>query len=180
MGFTGCGGTDTSFDQTAGPQAGDTVVTMGTSMGTIKLHLFTDLTPEISKNFVTLAEEGYYDGLIFHRVIDGFMIQGGDPSGNGTGGRSYLGAGINIDDEIAPGLSHVRGALSMANRGPNTNGSQFFIVQADSTFLDGSYSLFGQVYEGMDIVDMIAKVEKDANDKPLTPITIDQVAVSTY
>ncbi len=179
--LTGCNSTTTmtDFDQLSGPQDGDTVVTMSTSMGDIKIRLFADLVPEITKNFVTLSEDGYYDGLTFHRVINGFMIQGGDPNGNGTGGHSYKGEGTILNDEIASELSHVRGALSMANRGPNTNGSQFFIVQSDSAFLDGGYSLFGQVYEGMDVVDSISSVEKDSRDMPLEPVIIETVKVET-
>ena len=182
FGSAGCARSDDSaeFDQFSGPQSGDTVVTMKTSMGDIKLRLFPDLTPEMVTNFTTLAEDGFYDGLTFHRVIDGFMIQGGDPNGNGTGGHSYKGEGTKLDDELAPELSHVRGAISMANSGPNTNGSQFFIVQSDSTFLDGGYSLFGQVYEGIDIVDEIASVETSSSDKPTEDVVIETVKVATF
>ncbi|MFA6528557.1 MAG: peptidylprolyl isomerase [Candidatus Gracilibacteria bacterium] len=159
------------------PVSGDTIATITTNMGVIKIKFFADLAPEIVKNFTTLAGEGYYDGLIFHRIIEGFMIQGGDPKGNGTGGHSYKGEDTKLDDEIAPELSHIRGAVSMANSGPNTNGSQFFIVHKDSTFLDGGYSIFAQVYEGMDVVDAIASVEVDENDKPLTDVVIEKVEV---
>ena len=174
------GGSSGEFDQFSGPQSGDTVVTIKTSEGDISLRLFADLTPEMVTNFTTLANEGYYDGLIFHRVISGFMIQGGDPNGNGTGGHSYKGEGTKLDDEIVGDLTHLRGAISMANSGANTNGSQFFIVQADSDFLDGGYSLFGQVYDGMDVVDAIAAVETDKHDKPEEDGVIETVKVSTY
>lgn len=178
--ISSCGGGTSTFDQFLGPQSGDTVATIKTAMGDIKIRLFANLTPEMAKNFTTLAESGYYDGLVFHRVIDGFMIQGGDPNGNGTGGSSYKGEGTTLNDEIIDGLTHVRGAISMANRGANTNGSQFFIVQTDSTYLDGGYSLFGQVYEGMDVVDAIAKVEINSMDKPSTDVVIETVSISTY
>ncbi|PIX79249.1 peptidylprolyl isomerase [Candidatus Peregrinibacteria bacterium CG_4_10_14_3_um_filter_44_21] len=178
MATSGCA--NATFDQFSGPQAGDTVVTMQTSEGDIKIRLFDELTPEMVTNFTTLAKEGYYDGLLFHRVIDGFMIQGGDPNGNGTGGHSYKGAGTKLDDEIAPGLTHSRGAISMANSGSDTNGSQFFIVQSDAAYLDGSYSLFGQVYDGMDVVDAIADVTTDGNDKPIVDVVIESVQIDTY
>jgi len=178
MATSGCA--NATFDQFSGPQAGDTVVTMQTSEGDIKIRLFDELTPEMVTNFTTLAKEGYYDGLLFHRVIDGFMIQGGDPNGNGTGGHSYKGAGTKLDDEIAPGLTHSLGAISMANSGSDTNGSQFFIVQSDAAYLDGSYSLFGQVYDGMDVVDAIADVTTDGNDKPIVDVVIESVQIDTY
>lgn len=168
------------FDQFSGPQEGDTVAVMETSMGTIKIRLFDDLTPEMVKNFTTHAENGYYDNLIFHRVIEGFMIQGGDPNGNVTGVNSYLGVDTKLDDEIAPGLSHLRGAISMANSGPNTNGSQFFIMHADATYLDGNYSLFGQVYEGLEVVDSIAALETYGADRPVEEVTINSVEISTF
>lgn len=178
FGLFGCGAK--KFDQTAMPASGDTIATITTNMGTIKIKFFSDLTPETVKNFTTLAQEGFYDGLIFHRVIEGFMIQGGDPNGNGTGGYSYKGEGTTLDDEIAPELSHIKGAVSMANRGePNTGGSQFFIVQKDSTYLDGGYSIFAQVYEGIDVVDAIAAVEVDGNDKPVTDVVIESIKITT-
>lgn len=178
FGLFGCSAK--KINQTSAPVSGDTIATITTNMGTIKIKFFSDLTPETVKNFTALAKEGYYDGLIFHRVIEGFMIQGGDPNGNGTGGHSYKGEGTTLDDEIASELSHVKGAVSMANHGPDTSGSQFFIVQKDSTYLDGSYSLFGQVYEGMDIVDAIAAVPVDGNDKPLVDVVIEKVEITSY
>jgi len=177
VGMFGC--STKKFDQTATPEKGDTIATITTTMGIVKIKFFEDLAPEIVKNFTTLAQDGYYDGLVFHRVIEGFMIQGGDPKGNGTGGHSYKGEGTTLEDEIAPELSHVRGAISMANRGPDTNGSQFFIVHKDATYLDGGYSIFAQVYEGMDIVDSIAVVDVDSNDKPLTDVVIESIEITT-
>ena len=177
VGMFGC--STKKFDQTATPEKGDTIATITTTMGIVKIKFFEDLAPEIVKNFTTLAQDGYYDGLVFHRVIEGFMIQGGDPKGNGTGGHSYKGEGTTLEDEIAPELSHVRGAISMANRGKDTNGSQFFIVHKDATYLDGGYSIFAQVYEGMDIVDSIAVVDVDSNDKPLTDVVIESIEITT-
>ena len=168
------------FDQTAMPKAGDKIITMETTKGTIKIKLFPELAPKTVENFTGLAEKGYYDGLIFHRVIPDFMIQGGDPTGTGTGGESVWGG--KFANEISPYLKNLRGALSMANAGPNTNGSQFFIVQKEdgASWLDGQYNVFGQVYEGMDVVDAIANVKRDANDKPLEDIKMDKVTVGTY
>ena len=143
------------------------VIVMKTSMGTIKLRLFPEKAPKTVENFVAHAKEGYYDGLTFHRVIPGFMIQGGCPNGNGTGGESIWGR--PFEDEFDVELRNFRGALSMANAGPCTNGSQFFIVQADSTFLDGDYAGFGHVTEGMDIVDKICEDAKPTDDNGTIP-----------
>jgi cyclophilin family peptidyl-prolyl cis-trans isomerase len=146
-------------------------VTLETNLGNIVIRLYTDEAPNLTENFTELASAGKYDGTIFHRVIKGFMIQGGDfENFNGTGGTSADG-GL-LADEISLNLSHVRGAVSMANRGPNTNGSQFFIVQEDSKFLDGRHSVIGQVVEGMDVVDRIASVPTDLEDKPLEKVTV--------
>ncbi len=130
-----------------------TTATMTTSKGVIKLNLFTDEAPETTGNFIKLAKEGFYDGLIFHRVIDDFMIQGGCPQGTGTGD-----AGYKFDDEAgALALPHDKpGRLSMANAGPNTNGSQFFITHVPTPWLDGKHGVFGEVLEGQDVVDAIA------------------------
>ena len=165
------------------PEAGDTVATISTSHGDIKILLYTDLAPETSKNFIELVKARKYHGAIFHRVIDEFMIQGGDfENKNGTGGYSYKGQGTYWQDEFGAGLTHVRGAVSMANAGPNTGGSQFFIVNApDGTvFLDGKHAIFGYVYEGMDIVDKIAQVEKDGGDKPLEDVVMREVVTTTF
>lgn len=144
-----------------------------TSMGTIKIDLFEKETPNTVNNFVTLAKKGFYNGLIFHRVIPDFMIQGGDPTGTGTGGPGY-----NFADEIT-GQPIVKGTLAMANSGPNTNGSQFFIVTAVETpWLNDKHTNFGIVTEGQEIVDAISMVERDPSDKPLTPITIESIEIT--
>lgn len=149
--------------------SGKHTVVMKTSMGDITLELDADAAPKTVTNFVTLAKSGYYNGLTFHRVIPRFMIQGGDPSGDGTGGASVFGA--SFEDEIND-YKLVRGVIAMANRGPDTNGSQFFIVQADATpWLDGRHTVFGKVTEGLELVDAIAAVERDQNDKPISPVT---------
>lgn len=149
-------------------------VTMKTNMGDIKLELYADKTPKTVENFIGLAKDGKYDNIPFHRVIEGFMIQGGDyENQNGTGGKSIW--GTEFEDEIVPELSNVRGVISMANRGPNTNGSQFFIVQQDATYLDGRHTVFGHVTEGMDIVDKIAGVPTDMMDRPLEPVVIESI-----
>ncbi len=170
----------TTFDQTAGPKAGAQIVVMETSSGTIKIQLFPEYAPKTVENFVGLIEKGYYDGIIFHRVIPDFMIQGGDPGGNGRGGESLWGG--KFEDEFSPNVSNIRGALSMANAGPNTNGSQFFVVQKEggTPWLDNRHSVFGQVYEGMDIVDEIANAERDGVDKPLEEISMTKVTVDTF
>lgn len=180
----------------------EALVIMNTSIGAIKIKLFPELAPKTVENFLTHAENGYYDGIIFHRVIEDFMIQGGDPTGTGMGGESIYGE--EFEDEFSMNLFNLRGALSMANAGPNTNGSQFFIVQASQApgtveqlksggwpdeiaeayvemggtpHLDQKHTVFGQVVEGMDIVDQMAVVEKDANDKPVEDITIDSIEI---
>ena len=144
-------------------------VVIKTNLGDITVELDADKAPKTVTNFVTLAKAGYYDGLTFHRVIPRFMIQGGDPSGDGTGGASVFGA--SFEDEIND-QKLVRGALAMANRGPDTNGSQFFLVQAEATpWLDGRHTVFGMVTSGIDVVDEIAAVQRDSNDKPTKPVT---------
>lgn len=168
-----------SFDQTAMPESGEQIVVMKTNMGIIKIRLFPTRAPKTVENFIGLVDKGYYNGLIFHRVIPDFMIQGGDPTGTGMGGESLWGG--KFEDEFNPDLKNIRGALSMANSGPNTNGSQFFIVQSEATpWLNNRHSVFSQVFEGMDIVDKIAHADKDANDKPLTDIIMEEVALSTF
>lgn len=171
------------FNQTDMPEKGDTIAVLTTSKGLIKIRLFEDKTPEMVKNFTTLAGEGKYDGVTFHRVIKDFMVQTGDfQNNNGTGGHSYKGPGIDLNDEIDPELKHIRGAVSMANRGPNTNGSQFFIVHPEegATFLDGGYTIFGQVFEGLEAVDAIAIVETDASDKPLEAVLIEKMEIVEF
>ncbi|WP_210471125.1 peptidylprolyl isomerase [Sporosarcina sp. 6E9] len=180
------------------------VVAINTTLGQIKIKLFPDIAPKTVENFLTHAKEGYYDGVIFHRVMDEFMIQGGDPTGTGAGGESIY--GDSFEDEFSDSVFHFRGALSMANAGKNTNGSQFFIVQktdvdeaaleqekdlvysdeireayesmGGTPHLDHSHTVFGQVIEGMDTVDKIAKAE--ANDtRPIEDIIIESIEILT-
>jgi peptidyl-prolyl cis-trans isomerase B (cyclophilin B) len=150
-----------------------THATVQTNQGTIDLELFDEDAPTTVGNFVKLAREGFYDGVVFHRVIPDFMIQGGDPTGTGSGGPGY-----QFEDEFNDHRV-VRGALAMANAGPNTNGSQFFIVTADACpWLDGKHTVFGQVREGMDVVDAISNVETDARDRPRDEVRIESVTLS--
>lgn len=181
----------------------EVLVEMNTTLGAIKIKLFPEQAPKTVENFLTHAKNGYYEGIIFHRVITDFMIQGGDPTGTGMGGESIY--GHSFEDEFAPELMNLRGALSMANAGPNTNGSQFFIVQMSKVpdnmigqmqdagfpeevinaykehggtpWLDGKHTVFGHVVEGMDIVDKIANVEKDFRDKPVEDVVIESIKV---
>ena len=150
-----------------------TQATLHTSEGPIEIELFPEEVPKTVENFTKLASDGFYDGLSFHRVIPDFMIQGGCPVGDGTGGPGYT-----FEDETS-GHPVARGALAMANAGPNTNGSQFFIVTADACpWLDGKHTVFGRVVEGQDIVDRISQVDRDGRDKPTTPVTIDRIELS--
>ncbi|MBL1224445.1 peptidylprolyl isomerase [Enterococcus sp. BWR-S5] len=175
------------------------LIEMVTTEGSIEIKLFPEIAPKTVENFITHAKDGYYDGLAFHRVINNFMIQGGDPEGNGTGGESIWGE--PFEDEISNQLYNLRGALSMANAGPGTNGSQFFIVQnsddvsdgllkneypmaiidayknGGTPHLDGAHTVFGQVVKGMDIVDKIAEAETDENDKPKKDIKIEKINI---
>lgn len=192
--------------QTRKPAAGDKVAEIVTTMGNIKVLLFPEAAPKAVENFVGLAEKGYYDGIIFHRVIKDFMIQGGDPTGTGMGGESIWGKPFK--DEFHPAFHNICGALSMANAGPGTNGSQFFVVQlnnVDSRFieqmedipdsfpadtiedyknlggtpwLDYRHTVFGQVYDGMNVVNDIANTEVGANDKPVTDVKIEKIIIS--
>jgi cyclophilin family peptidyl-prolyl cis-trans isomerase len=149
-----------------------TNATMQTNHGVIELELFDEDAPKTVANFTKLAGDGFYDGVIFHRVIPDFMIQGGDPTGTGSGGPGYT-----FEDEFNDHRV-VRGALAMANAGPNTNGSQFFIVTADSCpWLDGKHTVFGQVTDGMDVVDAISDVDRDAGDRPREDVVIERVAL---
>lgn len=183
-------------------QENEILVEMETSMGMVKIKLFPDYAPKTVENFVTHSKNGYYNGLIFHRVINDFMIQGGDPKGNGTGGESIYGKAF--EDEFSVNLFNLRGALSMANSGANTNGSQFFIVQNSSVtsqmmsqmeeagypkeiiaayeqggtpWLDFKHTVFGQVVEGMEIVDNIANTKTGANDKPVEDVIIKNINI---
>ena len=144
--------------------------TLHTSEGAIELELYPDAAPKTVENFEKLSGDGFYEGVIFHRVIPDFMIQGGDPTGTGTGGPGY-----EFEDEFNEHRV-TRGALAMANAGPNTNGSQFFIVTVEEApWLDGKHTVFGRVTAGMDVVDRISQVERDANDRPREPVTIERV-----
>jgi len=150
-----------------------TQATLHTSEGSIEIELFPDEAPKTVANFTRLAGEGFYDGLIFHRVIPDFMIQGGCPEGIGTGGPGY-----KFEDEFND-HKVVKGAVAMANSGPNTNGSQFFIVTAEATpWLDGKHTVFGQVTSGQDVVDRIQEVDRDGRDRPTTPVTIDRIELT--
>ena len=147
---------------------------MKTSKGDIEIELFDDDAPKTVDNFVNLVQSGYYDGLVFHRIIEDFMIQGGCPRGDGTGGPGY-----EFEDE-ANDHRIVRGALAMANRGPNTNGSQFFIVTADECpWLDGKHTVFGRIAGNMDVIEAIATVKTDRSDRPKDAITINEIVVET-
>jgi len=184
-------------------QAGEVLVEMNTTLGAIKIKLFPEFAPKTVENFLGHAKSGYYNGIIFHRVIQDFMIQGGDPTGTGMGGESIW--GDSFEDEFSDKLFNLRGALSMANASPNTNGSQFFLVQmkhlpsdmlrqlqgagfpeeiieayaqnGGTPWLDHKHTVFGHVVEGMDIVDKIADVEKDPRDKPLEDVKIESITV---
>ena len=192
--------------QTAKPEKNDKTAVIKTTLGDIKVKLFPDAAPKAVENFTSLAKNGYYNGIIFHRVIPDFMIQGGDPTGTGMGGESVWGK--PFEDEFSPDYHNIRGALSMANAGPGTNGSQFFIVQLDSAdpslisqmeqlpeyfppesvedyktlggtpWLDYKHTVFGFVYEGMNVVDKIAAVKCGAGDKPLEDVVINEITVS--
>ena len=149
--------------------------------GVIRLELYPEIAPESVKNFIALANSGFYDGLIFHRVISGFMIQGGDPDGRGTGGPGYSIKGEFSANGVENDISHVRGVLSMARATPyDSGGSQFFIVHKDSTFLDGQYAAFGRVISGMDVVDRIAGVTVDSKSKPYKNQVMETVRVETW
>ena len=154
-------------------EAGNTqkLVRLETNMGNITIELDADM-PITAGNFETLAKKGYYDGVIFHRVISGFMIQGGDPTGTGMGGPGYA-----IKDEFTARNRNSRGTLSMANAGPNTGGSQFFINLIDNNFLDSKHPVFGKVVEGMDVVDKIGKTKTGHGDKPLKEVKIVKAVV---
>ena len=154
------------------------IATIKTNMGNIEIELFANDVPKTVENFVGLALKGYYNGIIFHRVIDNFMIQTGDPTGTGSGGESFW--GNKFEDEFKPHLKHDQpGILSMANAGPNTNGSQFFITLVPTPWLDGKHSIFGKVVNGMDVVEKIGKVQiSKPFDKPLKDVVMEEVTIS--
>jgi peptidyl-prolyl cis-trans isomerase A (cyclophilin A) len=174
---SGCASAPQTGQQTGNDnmtKTGNSIVVFDTSMGSFKAEIFEDKVPITAKNFLGLVKKGFYNGLIFHRVIDGFMIQGGDPSGDGTGGPGYT-----IPDEFRADLKHdSEGMLSMANTGqPGTGGSQFFITLAPTPWLDGKHAIFGKVTEGMDVVRKIGKVQTDASDRPLQAVVIKKITV---
>lgn len=198
------------LEQMKPPVEGEEIAVLHTNHGDIKLRLFEEAAPKTVENFKGLINKKYYDGIIFHRVIDNFMIQGGDPTGTGAGGESIFGK--KFKDEINLNFRNFRGALSMANAGPNTNGSQFFIVQAGpvsedvisqmrsagekkgypdtivdvyenlgGTFwLDGKHTVFGQVFEGMEVVDEIASLKVDFRDRPVEDVIIESAEIIKY
>lgn len=179
--LAGCSSTDTSIPTSANlsapaperKEAETMKATIETNMGNIEIELFSGEAPKTVANFVKLAKSGFYDGIIFHRVIPDFMVQTGDPTGTGMGGPGY-----SFADEFAPGLKHDKpGMLSMANSGPNTNGSQFFITVAPTPWLDGKHAIFGRVVKGMDVVNAISTAERDMRDKPLKQIAMTKVTI---
>ncbi|GHS99418.1 hypothetical protein AGMMS50276_23010 [Synergistales bacterium] len=164
---------DAAASDGASPAFGRPVAVFDTSMGVFKVELFTDIAPVTAGNFIELAEKGFYNGVIFHRVIDKFMIQGGDPTGKGSEGPGYT-----IKDEFGEGLLHDKpGVLSMANAGPNTGGSQFFVTLVPTEWLNGKHAIFGRVIEGMDVVNAIGKTETDRRDRPKTPVVMKTVTI---
>lgn len=185
--LVGCGKKAAPEEDTMNAQNPIATITMEDG-GVIKLELYPEIAPNTVKNFIHLANSGFYDGVIFHRVIEGFMIQGGDPDGRGTGGPGYRIKGEFSNNNHKNELSHERGVISMARQGNpyfpasayNTAGSQFFIMHADSDFLDGDYAAFGKVIDGMDVVDRIATTETDGSDRPLETQTMQSVRVDTF
>ena len=151
----------------------NSIVLLETNIGNIKIELFEETMPITAGNFKKLVNSKFYDSVIFHRVIPNFMIQGGDPTGTGRGGPGYT-----IKDEFTKNNKNNRGTISMANSGPNTGGSQFFINTADNNFLDKKHPVFGKVIEGMDLVDKISNVKRDSSDKPLSDIKIIKATIT--
>ena len=157
------------------------IVTMETTAGVIKAELYPKIAPNTVNNFISLIQKGFYDGLTFHRVIENFMIQGGDPDGNGTGGPGYSIKGEFSQNGFENNLEHKRGVLSMArSQMPDSAGSQFFIMHKDAPHLDGAYAAFGKVIEGLDAVDQIASTNIDYRDAPLEPQVMTKVTVETF
>ena len=148
---------------------------INTTSGLMTVELFTDIAPNTVNNFVSLSEDGYYNNIIFHRVIKDFMIQGGDPSGTGHGEMGKY-PGYEFEDELNNPMPYEKGILAMANRGPNTNGSQFFIMHSDYP-LPYQYTIFGKVTQGLDVIDQIAMIETDASDKPLNDVIINSITI---
>ena len=203
------GGIKLKLEQLQMPKSGEEVAVISTNYGDIKIRLFPEVAPKAVENFKTHAKNGYYNGVTFHRVMEDFMIQGGDPQGTGRGGESIWGA--PFEDEFHNDYRNLNGALSMANAGPGTNGSQFFIVQKSdvekqtmdqmkaavkdglsedvvkayeelggTAWLDFNHTVFGQVYEGMDVVNKIAKVKTGAGNMPIEPVVMEKVEILEY
>lgn len=172
---------DTTKDEGVDPKTVEKVNAKITvkDYGTIELELYPSKAPQTVSNFTSLARDGFYDGLTFHRVIDGFMIQGGDPDGTGTGGPGYSIKGEFSSNGVENDIKHLRGVISMARKSSpkDSAGSQFFIMHQDAPHLDGEYAAFGKVTSGMDIVDKIVKVEKDKNGKPNTSVIMEKVEI---
>lgn len=157
------------------------IVTMKTNQGTMKIELYPETAPNTVRNFIALVQNGFYDGLIFHRVIPGFMIQGGDPEGIGIGGPGYSIKGEFSMNGVSNSLRHTRGVISMARSGhPDSAGSQFFIMVEDAPHLDGQYAAFGKVVEGLDTADQIVSARRDRSDKPLEDQMMESVTVETF
>jgi cyclophilin family peptidyl-prolyl cis-trans isomerase len=168
-----CGGPSAKTDQVTQPKDKGTFMVINVKdLGTITIKLHNDKAPKNVANIVSLANKGFYNGLTFHRIIPGFVIQGGCPVGNGSGTPGY-----EIADEITPDLKHLKGTVAMANHGPNTNGCQFYICLAPLPQLDGGYTIFGQVIAGMDVVEKIAAVKTGSMDQPLTPVVMENVTI---
>lgn len=171
--FTACSAEAAAAKAKEETKVKNPVAVFQTNRGDFNVELFADKAPKTVDNFIKLAKKSYYDGVIFHRVIDGFMIQGGDPDGTGRGGPGYT-----IKDEFGEGLKHdSEGMLSMANAGPDTGGSQFFITLAPTTWLDGKHAIFGKVVKGMDIVKKIGSSKTGAGDKPVEDIVIKKIVI---
>lgn len=161
------------------PAKGENVAVLHTNYGDISIRFFPEVAPLAVNNFIALSKAGKFNDTIFHRVINNFMIQGGDYTNfNGTGGESIY--GDEFDLEVSKHLSNIEGAVAMANRGPGTNGSQFYINQVNNTYLDGNYTVFGQVFDGMDVVNDIAEVKTGAYDKPVNDVVIESVEIYEY
>lgn len=180
LSFSACAMNSSPRAQNAAPAKDDYIATIQTNKGVFQFLLFDREAPTIAKNFIELAQKGYYDGQVFHRVIPDFMIQGGDPTGTGRGGQSYQGG--QLPDEFIAGFTHLKGTVSMANAGPDSNGSQFFIVtNANGTsYLDGKHSIFGQIFSGQEVVDAISKLPTNAGDRPLEDVIMEKVTVTRF
>lgn len=164
--------------QKSAPSANEDIAVISTNKGDIIIRFFPEEAPKAVENFLGLANKKYYNGVIFHRIIKGFMIQGGDPTGTGRGGESLFGK--VFENEVSSQVKNLRGSVAMANAGPDTNGSQFYINHADNLFLDGGYTVFGEVIEGMKVVDEIANLKTDSSDKPVEEVKMEKIDVLKY